>query len=92
MTKREKYIKELTELNDKYFHATDLRDRYWLKKKMNEVESLLKDCETYKVIRFYRDERQKEVIATGLSLFEARLHCKDPKTNTDTSFDGYDAE
>ena len=92
MTKREKYIKELTELNDKYFHATHIRDRYFLKKKMNDVEELLKDCETYKIIRFYRDDRPKETIRTGLSLLEARLHCKDPETLTAEYFDGYDAD
>ena len=43
----------------------------------------------YKIIRFYVTGR-KRTIKRGLSLDEARAHCKDPKTRKDgVYFDGY---
>lgn len=50
---------------------------------------------TYKIIRFYKDwndERNREIIETGLTLEEAQAHCNDPSTSTDEYFDGYDEE
>jgi hypothetical protein len=47
---------------------------------------------TYKIIRFYQDDRPAEVIDTGLTLAEAREHCNDPSTHGDGWFDGYDEE
>lgn len=53
---------------------------------------------TYKVRRFYRDddERNGEVVATGLTLEEAQAHCSRDDTRGDGVdgpwFDGYDEE
>ena len=56
----------------------------------------------YKVVRFYRDERQRRTIKTGLTLEEAQAHCRDPETSSSTCsetkrrriggdwFDGYE--
>lgn len=44
----------------------------------------------YKIIRFYKDGR-KRTIEKGLSLKEAQLHCRDPKTKKEGKwFDGYE--
>tara|TARA_R100000458_G_C8172465_1_gene172420 strand:+ start:184 stop:489 length:306 start_codon:yes stop_codon:yes gene_type:complete len=45
--------------------------------------------QSYKIIRFFKDKPSK-VIRTGLTLEQARNHCKDPKTSGDDWFDGYD--
>ena len=56
---------------------------------------------SYKVIRFYQDDRQQEVKSTGLTLNEAQTHCQDPETSSRTTttdetpgdwFDGYTEE
>lgn len=59
---------------------------------------------TYRIIRFYRDdeERNRTVIATGLTLEEAQAHCQDPETSSSSAadpdlshgpwFDGYEEE
>ena len=48
---------------------------------------------TYKIIRMYRDSNKRpRVIKRGLSLSEARAHCKRPDTMTDSYFDGFEAE
>jgi hypothetical protein len=47
---------------------------------------------TYKIVRFYQDERSKEVIEEGLSLAEAQAHCQRPDTKGSGWFDGYEAE
>ena len=52
--------------------------------------------ETYKIIRFYREENHpnhRKVIKTGLTLEEAQKHCKDPKTRKEEVWlDGYEKE
>ena len=48
--------------------------------------------DTYKILRFYRDDRVTEVIATGLTLEQAQEHCNDPATEGDGWFDGYTRE
>lgn len=64
--------------------------------------------ETYKIIRFYRGEmRSPTTIKGGLTLEQARAHCRDPETSSLTCtlkegrhhtyeyghwFDGYDIE
>lgn len=48
--------------------------------------------ETYKIIRSFRDNYDRPVIATGLTLEEAQAHCKDPDTHGDGWFDGYEEE
>lgn len=63
---------------------------------------------TYKIIRgFFRNDVDSRVIATGLTLEEAREHCRDPETSSKTAtsteaeqltrecgpwFDGYEEE
>lgn len=47
---------------------------------------------TYKILRFYRDDRPTDVIATGLTLDEAQAHCRDESTHGDGWFDGYEVE
>ena len=45
----------------------------------------------YKIIRFYKKAgKGKRTIKKGLTLEEARRHCKDPKTLTNDYFDGYE--
>ena len=56
------------------------------------MDKIVKDCKTiqsYKIIRFFKAKPNK-VIHTGLTLEQARNHCKDPKTSGDDWFDGYD--
>ena len=56
---------------------------------------------TYKVMRFYADNRERRVLQTGLTLDEAQEHCNDPETSSRTTttdddpgtwFDGYERE
>ena len=47
---------------------------------------------TYKIIRFFQDERESRTIKRGLTLEEAQKHCQDPKTSGDGWFDGYNSE
>lgn len=49
--------------------------------------------DTYKIIRFFRDERSV-VVARGLTIDEAQAHCRDEATHSvaDGWFDGYEAE
>jgi len=53
----------------------------------------------YSIIRFYSDDRERRVIETGLSLADARKHCNDPESSSQTAtdpdeegnwFDGYE--
>ena len=49
----------------------------------------------YKIIRFYAPtvRREEVVIRTGLTLEEAREHCKDPNTREEGNWDdGYTEE
>lgn len=52
----------------------------------------------YKIIRFYGDDRPREVRETGLTLEDAQAHCQNPETSSQTTttddtpgdwFDGY---
>jgi len=54
----------------------------------------LLDGQTYKIVRCYHPSQNKEneVIKTGLTLEEAREHCNDKTTATDEYFDGYREE
>jgi len=40
--------------------------------------------ETYKIIRGYANHDDREVLATGLTLEEAREYCRDPETSSST--------
>ena len=49
---------------------------------------------SYKIVRFYKDERPSETIKTGLNLDDARKHCNDGTSHGTTEdgsswFDGY---
>ena len=57
----------------------------------------------YKIIRFYSDNRDNKTIETNLTLEEAREHCHDDETSSDTAtgensnipgnwFDGYEEQ
>ena len=54
--------------------------------------------DTYKITRFYQDDRDSETVATGLTLEEAQAHCNDESTHGGDSsegtawFDGYEKE
>lgn len=50
---------------------------------------------TYRIVRFrfdQKDEDHRQVIKTGLTLEEARAHCKREDTHGDGWFDGYEQE
>ena len=55
----------------------------------------------YQIIRFFADNRERQVLETGLTLEEAEEHCQDPETSSRTAtedntsgdwFDGYEHE
>lgn len=59
------------------------------------------DGMTYQIIRFYADDRAREVRETGLTLEDAQAHCQNPETSSRTTtsnttsgvwFDGYEHE
>ena len=67
----------------------------------------MSEAETYRVIRMYQNTTDRDVIATGLTLDQARQHCRDPETSSSTAtspealrltaergpwFDGYESE
>lgn len=39
---------------------------------------------TYRIVRMYKDDHETKVIKRGLTLEEAREHCKDPETSSST--------
>lgn len=49
---------------------------------------------TYKIIRFYRDDRPKVVVERGLTREEAQAHCQDPATRASDGswFEGFEAD
>lgn len=47
---------------------------------------------TYKIIRFYREDKPSKVIKRGLTLEEAQAHCQREDTHGEGWFDGYDVE
>ena len=48
---------------------------------------------TYRITRFYADDRPSKTIREGASLEEARDHCNDPDTSVAYQwFDGFEAE
>lgn len=46
----------------------------------------------YNIVRFFADDRQREVVKRGLSLEDAKAHCKRPDTCGDDWFDGFEAD
>lgn len=47
---------------------------------------------TYRIERFYRDDRPTEIIATGYTLEDAQAWCQREDSHGDGWFDGYRAE
>jgi hypothetical protein len=52
----------------------------------------MSDEPTYKIVRFYFDDRPRRVMRRHLSLKEAQAHCRDESTHGEGWFDGYEAE
>jgi hypothetical protein len=49
--------------------------------------------QTYKIVRFYRDEfKNNKTIKKGLTLEEAQKHCQRDDTKGEDWFDGYTSE
>lgn len=48
--------------------------------------------ETYRIVRFFKDGRESETKETGLTLQEAKDHCKDPDTSCSEWFEGFEKE
>jgi hypothetical protein len=47
---------------------------------------------TYRIVRYFREDRPAEVIQTGLTLQQARRHCGREESQGEFWFDGYRAE
>ena len=48
---------------------------------------------TYKIMRYYKGNRKPRTIKKGLTLEQAKRHCRDPKTEKKgIYFDGYTKE
>lgn len=47
---------------------------------------------TYKILRFYADDRPTKVVNTGFTLKQAQAHCNDEATQGKDWFDGYTEE
>lgn len=49
--------------------------------------------DTYRVVRYFEDDdTEPEVISTGLTLEQARTHCRREDTKGHNWFDGYEKE
>jgi hypothetical protein len=48
--------------------------------------------DTYKIVRFFKDDRPKQTIETGLTREAAQAHCNDASTHGDGWFDGFEKE
>ncbi len=47
----------------------------------------------YYIIRFYKERHKySRVIRRGLTLEQAQAHCRNPSTQNDLWFDGYESE
>lgn len=47
---------------------------------------------TYSITRFFRDDRDTEIVVRGLTLEQARAHCQRDDSHGDGWFDGYTRE
>lgn len=47
---------------------------------------------TYMIVRFFRDDRPRQIIVRGLTLEQAQAHCQREDTKGDGWFDGYEEE
>lgn len=48
--------------------------------------------QTYRIIRFYQDDRDTEIVVRGLTLDQAQAHCRREDTHGEGWFDGYEAD
>ena len=53
------------------------------------LDELDGDSMTYKIVRFYRDGRNRRTIKKGLTLEQAQAHCEREDTAGEGWFDGY---
>jgi hypothetical protein len=58
---------------------------------VQEIEDIVSN-DTYRIVRFYSDDRPREVIEERVTLEQAKEHCNDPDTQSDWWFDGYEKE
>lgn len=61
-------------------------------KGLYEIQQENNNVEKYKIVRFFKDDRGREVRETGLSLQEAQAHCNDKASSGEGWFDGYEVE
>lgn len=47
---------------------------------------------SYKIVRYYADDRPKEVLLTGLTEEQAKQYCSNPATKGRDWFDGFTEE
>jgi hypothetical protein len=47
---------------------------------------------TYRIVRFFADDRPTDTIVRGLTLEQAKAHCKRDDSRGDGWFDGYTRE
>jgi len=59
---------------------------------LTEIRNINNNTETYKIVRFFQDDRPREIIDTGLSLGDAQAHCNDKSSQGPGWFDGYEVE
>lgn len=64
----------------------------FLAKYKDEDEDEEDEDVSYMIVRFFQDDRPKEIIKRGLTLKEAQDHCNCPKTHGEGWFDGYEQE
>jgi hypothetical protein len=48
--------------------------------------------DTYKIIRFFKDKHENEIVEEGLSLEDAKLWCSREDTHGEDWFDGFTKE
>ena len=47
---------------------------------------------TYKIVRFFFDDKEPEIVRTGLTLKQARDYCSSKESKGEGWFDGYTKE
>jgi len=47
---------------------------------------------TFRIVRYYQDDRNPEIVSIGLTLEEAQAHCQRDDTKGDGWFDGWTEE
>lgn len=67
---------------------TSTGDTVWPPQPEDETMSE-SDEKTYRIVRFFQDDRPRQTIEEGLTLDEAQEHCNREDTHGDGWFDGY---